>query len=72
VLAGAPIGSIKRATRLAMGRCQGRYCGPLAVKMLARQDGRWPSETDFPAPRPPIKPVPIEVLAGLDEDHDRS
>jgi D-hydroxyproline dehydrogenase subunit alpha len=72
VLSGAPIGSIKRATRLAMGRCQGRYCGPLAVDMLARQNGRRPSEADFPAPRPPIKPVPIEVLAGLDEKRDWS
>src|SRR5262249_47334204 len=43
VLAGAPIGSVKRATRLGMGRCQARYCGPLAVKLLAR-DGDCLSE----------------------------
>ena len=72
VLSGAPIGSIKRATRLGMGRCQARYCGPVAVDMLAREDGCCPSEADFPAPRPPVKPVSIAVLAELDEERNAS
>jgi glycine/D-amino acid oxidase-like deaminating enzyme len=29
------VGTVKRATRLGMGRCQGRYCGPVAVRLLA-------------------------------------
>jgi hypothetical protein len=68
VLSGAPIGSVKRATRLGMGRCQARYCGPLAVELLARGDGNGPSEADFPAPRPPIKPVTLATLAEQDRE----
>jgi NADPH-dependent 2,4-dienoyl-CoA reductase/sulfur reductase-like enzyme len=69
--AGAPIGTVKRATRLGMGRCQARYCGPLTVDLLARGDGHCPSEFDFPAPRPPIKPVALVVLAELERERDR-
>ncbi len=71
-LAGAPIGTVKRATRLGMGRCQARYCGPLTVDLLARQGGHCPSELDFPAPRPPVKPVALAVLAALERERDRS
>jgi NADPH-dependent 2,4-dienoyl-CoA reductase/sulfur reductase-like enzyme len=52
-------GSIKRATRLGMGRCQGRYCGPLLAARLA---GDHP-ETGLFAPRPPFKPMTIADLA---------
>jgi hypothetical protein len=57
------IGPLKRLTRLGMGRCQGRYCAPLAVSLLSRRCGKNSDEYDFPAPRPPVKPVPIGVLA---------
>ena len=70
VLAGAPIGSVKRATRLGMGRCQARYCGPLAVNLLATGNGHCPSELDFPAPRPPTRPVTLAVLAELGRESD--
>jgi NADPH-dependent 2,4-dienoyl-CoA reductase/sulfur reductase-like enzyme len=70
LLAGAPIGTVKRATRLGMGRCQARYCGPLALELLARH-GHCLSELDFPAPRPPTKPVSLAVLAELARDSDR-
>ena len=54
-------GSIKRATRLGMGRCQGRYCGPLLAARLA---GDGPvGEGDLFAPRPPFKPMTIADLA---------
>jgi hypothetical protein len=39
--------------------------------MLAREDGHCPSEADFPAPRPPIKPVPLAVVAELGQERDR-
>jgi hypothetical protein len=55
-----------------MGRCQARYCGPLTVDLLAREGGHCPSELDFPAPRPPIKPVALAVLAELERERDRS
>jgi D-hydroxyproline dehydrogenase subunit alpha len=52
------LGAVKRQTRAGMGRCQGRYCGPLIAEMLSARD-----ETSFAAPRPPIKPVPIAAIA---------
>lgn len=54
-------GSIKRATRLGMGRCQGRYCGPLLAARLA--GGGPVGEGDLFAPRPPFKPLTIAQLA---------
>jgi thioredoxin reductase len=54
-------GSIKRATRLGMGRCQGRYCGPLLAARLAGE--RAAVEGDLFAPRPPFKPLSIAELA---------
>jgi thioredoxin reductase len=54
-------GSIKRATRLGMGRCQGRYCGPLLAAQLAGD--RPAGEGDLFAPRPPFKPMTIAELA---------
>jgi NAD(P)H-nitrite reductase large subunit len=63
----ADIGTLKRLTRLGMGRCQGRYCGPLAVEIMAGRRSQAPTERDFPAPRPPVRPVEIAVLAGEEE-----
>jgi D-hydroxyproline dehydrogenase subunit alpha len=61
---GAPIGAIKRRTRCGMGRCQGRYCGPLLVEELSRRTGADVTERDFFAPRGPAKPVRIRDLVG--------
>jgi D-hydroxyproline dehydrogenase subunit alpha len=58
------IGEVKRRTRCGMGRCQGRYCGPLLVDELARRAGRPIDERDFFAPRGPFKPVAIADLVG--------
>ena len=51
--------ALKRATRVGMGRCQGRYCAPVLARMCSGE----PGEFDFFAPRPPAKPVPIRALA---------
>ncbi len=61
---GDGIGSIKRQSRMGMGRCQGRYCVPEAVERMCRQSGARPDEFSFAAPRPPVKPVPISALEG--------
>lgn len=58
----ATIGSIKRRTRLGMGRCQGRYCVSLAVAELEGQ-GRAIDESLLLAPRAPGKPVTVGELA---------
>lgn len=61
---GQSIGQIKCATRLGMGRCQGRYCAPVLARIIAARADTAPHEFSFFAPRAPIKPVAIaELLA---------
>jgi hypothetical protein len=60
-------GALKRLTRAGMGRCQGRYCGPLIVDLVARSCGTPIDEFSFFAPRMPFKPVPIAVLSEIAE-----
>ena len=60
----ADIGSLKRASRAGMGRCQGRYCGPLLMAMVAEATGRPAGDRDGFAPQPPLKPVSIAAIAG--------
>lgn len=64
---GAALGSVKRCTRAGMGRCQGRYCGPLLAGLLETRSGQVPGELGFFAPRPPIRPVPLDAIAGIEE-----
>lgn len=56
-------GAVKRETRAGMGRCQGRYCGSLIAGLAAETSGIAAEEYSFFAPRPPIKPVPIHLIA---------
>lgn len=58
---GNAIGAVKRVTRAGMGRCQGRFCGPVVRHMLSDRSAG--SETDLAAPQNPIKPVGIAQLA---------
>ncbi|MGH6692656.1 MAG: NAD(P)/FAD-dependent oxidoreductase, partial [Gammaproteobacteria bacterium] len=54
---------LKAWTRCGMGPCQGRTCGETAAELVAARvgsrenTGRW-------TPRPPIRPIPIDILAG--------
>ncbi|WP_353200042.1 FAD-dependent oxidoreductase [Sandarakinorhabdus sp.] len=57
-------GSVKRATRIGMGPCQGRYCRPLLEALITDRCGTTPDEFSGFAPRPPVKPVLIRDLAG--------
>jgi glycine/D-amino acid oxidase-like deaminating enzyme len=57
------LGSLKRETRLGMGRCQGRYCAAAALRMLAGTDATQHTGTKLFAPQAPIKPVPAILLA---------
>ncbi len=57
IAAGAlDIGAIKRATRLGMGRCQGRYCQPAAMRLLA-EAGVEPRPERLLAPQIPVRPL---------------
>ena len=64
---GAVLGSIKRGTRAGMGRCQGRYCGPLLAGLVEARCGQPLGELAFFAPRPPIRPVPLDAIAAIGE-----
>jgi NADPH-dependent 2,4-dienoyl-CoA reductase/sulfur reductase-like enzyme len=56
--------SIKAATRLGMGLCQGRTCGPYLVEWLRAARGYRPPYDGRPwSVRPPISPVPLDDLA---------
>ena len=61
------VGTLKRATRVGMGRCQGRYCGPVAARMVADQTGKPVEDLSFFAPRVPIKPVAISAIMAAEE-----
>jgi len=62
------MGSLKRQTRIGMGPCQGRYCGEFARRLAGRALSKGPITSDALtwAPRPPIKPLPVGVLADLE------
>lgn len=60
-------GTLKRSTRVGMGRCQGRYCGPVAARMVAETTGKPVEDLSFFAPRVPIKPVAISSILAAEE-----
>lgn len=53
---------IKAATRLSMGRCQGRNCLPTLIALAERAGGGPPDSGLLPAARPPARPVPLAAL----------
>jgi glycine/D-amino acid oxidase-like deaminating enzyme len=57
------LASLKRRTRLGMGRCQGRYCAVAALGMLGEGASSPQTGADLFAPRAPIKPTPAVLLA---------
>jgi len=59
----ASLAVLKRRARLGMGRCQGRYCTPVAANLLAGMTGRPRRLSDDFAPRLPAKPFPASALA---------
>lgn len=57
---------VKRYSGLGTGLCQGRYCLPDALLLLAIAEGRPPAEVGYITQRPPVHPTPIAALASLD------
>ncbi len=58
----ADIESLKRYTGFGTGWCQGRQCLALCARLLAERGG----SADLPfTPRPPARPAPLGILAGL-------
>jgi NADPH-dependent 2,4-dienoyl-CoA reductase/sulfur reductase-like enzyme len=58
---------VKRMTRMGMGNCQGRMCGPALQEIIARQKGLSPNRIGYLNPRPPVRPIPLGVLTGHKE-----
>jgi NAD(P)H-nitrite reductase large subunit len=56
------VNEVKAWTRIGMGRCQGRMCGPALGQLIARATGRPAAEAGVFSPRPPAKPVPLGAL----------
>lgn len=59
---------IKRYTGVGTGLCQGRYCLPDTLLLLAALEARSPSEVGTVTQRPPLVPTPLEALAGLRDE----
>ncbi len=57
--------ALKLLTRLGMGPCQGRNCGPSMALHVAHCVGCSPKDTGRINPRPPVKPVTVGALARL-------
>ncbi len=55
------LAGLKAATRLGMGRCQGRYCVPTATRLLQDRGQVVHAQSLF-APQLPVRPVPIAAL----------
>jgi NADPH-dependent 2,4-dienoyl-CoA reductase/sulfur reductase-like enzyme len=56
--------ALKTGTRVGQGACQGRTCGPLLARLVARETGRPIQEAGLFHVRPPLKPIPMGDLAG--------
>nr|MBC7243834.1 (2Fe-2S)-binding protein [Chloroflexota bacterium] len=62
------VNEVKMRTRAGMGLCQGKTCRRLVSQILAQQTGQ-PMGEIMPATfRPPVRPVPIGVLATGDDE----
>lgn len=57
------INRAKAFSRVGMGRCQGRVCGPAAAEVIAAATGQDVSTVGRLRGQPPVKPIPIESAA---------
>ncbi len=60
-------GSLKRLTRVGMGRCQGRCCGPVAARLVSEASGRPLDALSQFAPRVPVKPVTVGAILAAEQ-----
>ena len=60
------IDDLKRCARLGMGPCQGRTCIPLALQEISRATGTPVSELDPGRVRPPVKSIPLGMIADFE------
>ncbi len=59
---------LKRFLHIGMGPCQGRTCGLLVTRLLAKKTKKPFKELEPPKQRPPLVSIPIrDFVGGLDE-----
>ncbi len=63
-LGGTDLHQLKLRTRAGMGYCQGRNCSALLAPIIARETGQPLSALRPFTVRPPLQPIPLDVLAG--------
>ncbi|MCG8686240.1 MAG: FAD-dependent oxidoreductase [Desulfobacterales bacterium] len=60
------VNDIKRRTRLGMGHCQGRFCGQVVNELIRQVSGEQVERKTLTV-RPPLKPVPLKAIVGMDD-----
>lgn len=58
---------VKRLTRAGMGPCQGRRCREQVALTLAQAAGISPADVPLAFHRPPVRPLPLKVIADWQE-----
>jgi D-hydroxyproline dehydrogenase subunit alpha len=61
---------LKRLTRAGMGHCQGRRCREQVALLLAYTTGVDVAAVPLASYRPPVRPVPMNVLSPDDEPEE--
>lgn len=61
---------VRRLTRVGMGQCQGRRCREQASLLLAAESGTDIAEVPFMSYRPPVRPLPLNVMWPHDETEE--
>jgi NADPH-dependent 2,4-dienoyl-CoA reductase/sulfur reductase-like enzyme len=59
----ASLSEVKSITRTGMGECQGRMCGHEVMHLIAKLTGKPLTEIGTYSIRPPIFPLPLELLS---------
>jgi len=62
------VDAVKRVTRAGMGLCQQHTCYQLVAKIISEMTGKPLSEIIPFTKRPPVRPIPAEVLAGANSN----
>jgi NADPH-dependent 2,4-dienoyl-CoA reductase/sulfur reductase-like enzyme len=57
----------KFMSRCGMGPCQGRMCGTPVTQLIAQRLGLHPDEVGAYRVRPPLKPLPLSVIANFNQ-----
>ena len=60
------VNDVKRRTRAGMGVCQGIFCVRPIGELLARHGGIPIDQLEPMTARPPVRPIPLDLLTELD------